>query len=60
MRRFSLDELLNFWSILKGDMSIIGPRPLPVSFEERMSERHKKRTVLRPWLECPRMKIGDS
>lgn len=29
MRKTSLDELLNFWSIFKGDMSIIGPRALP-------------------------------
>ena len=40
-------------------MSIIGPRPLPATFQERMSERHKKRTLVRPGLECPRMKIGD-
>lgn len=32
MRKYSLDELLNFWSVIKGDMSIIGPRPLPVFF----------------------------
>ena len=53
MRKYSLDELLNFWSVLKGDMSIIGPRPLPDFFLERMSERHKMRHVVRPGLECP-------
>lgn len=53
MRKYSLDELLNFWSVVKGDMSIIGPRPLPEFFVDRMSERHKMRHVLRPGLECP-------
>lgn len=55
MRKYSFDELLNFWSILKGDMSIIGPRPLPMFFYERMNDRHKMRTAVRPGLECPRV-----
>lgn len=53
LRKTSLDELLNFWSILKGDMSIIGPRPLPVEYLSRYSARHRMRLKVRPGLECP-------
>ena len=60
VRKYSLDELLNFWSILKGDMSIIGPRPLPSTFDERYSNRHKMRTAVKPGLECPSIDAGAS
>lgn len=53
VRKTSLDELLNFWSIFKGDMSIIGPRPLVPEYTARLSERHKCRLAVRPGLECP-------
>lgn len=53
VRKTSLDELLNFWSILKGDMSLIGPRPLPEVYLQRYSDRHMHRFDVRPGLECP-------
>lgn len=53
VRKTSLDEFLNFWSVLKGDMSIIGPRPLPPEYEHRYSKRHWMRLAVRPGLECP-------
>lgn len=53
IRKTSLDELLNFWSILKGDMSIIGPRPLLPEHLIRFNKRHKMRMAVRPGLECP-------
>ena len=53
VRKTSLDELLNFWPVLKGDMSLIGPRPLPETYVPRYSERHKGRLKVKPGLECP-------
>ena len=53
VRKTSLDELLNFWSIFKGDMSLIGPRPLVGRYLPRYSDRHRMRHAVRPGLECP-------
>lgn len=53
VRKTSLDELLNFWSILKGDMSLIGPRPLVPEYVPRYNARHYERLSIRPGLECP-------
>lgn len=53
VRGTSLDELLNFVCILKGDMSIIGPRPLVPEYTHRYNSRHLMRLAVRPGLECP-------
>lgn len=53
VRKTSLDELMNFWSVFKGDMSLIGPRPLVPQYMSRYSDRHKMRLCVRPGLECP-------
>lgn len=53
IRKTSLDELFNFWSVLKGDMSLIGPRPLRVEYGYRYNKRHICRQYVRPGLECP-------
>lgn len=55
VRKTSLDELLNFWSVFKGDMSLIGPRPLVCNYMGRYSDRHKMRHAVRPGLECPKI-----
>ena len=53
VRKTSLDELMNFWPVLKGDMSLIGPRPLPQKYSIRFNKYHQQRHLLRPGLECP-------
>lgn len=53
LRQTSLDELLQFWLILEGKMSIIGPRPLLMAYLPRYDSRQHKRHAVKPGLECP-------
>ena len=50
LRATSLDELPELWNIFKGDMSIIGPRPLLVSYLPYYTEEEKLRHSVRPGL----------
>lgn len=59
VRKTSLDELLNFVSVIKGDMSIIGPRPLINTYVDRLHDRHQAIYAVRPGLECPSLHKVD-
>ncbi|MCS5480810.1 sugar transferase [Corynebacterium sp. YIM 101645] len=48
LRSTSLDELPTLWNVLKGDMSLIGPRPLRVSYLDHYSPEQARRHEVRP------------
>lgn len=52
LRKFSLNELPQLWSVLKGDMSLVGPRPAFRSELERYEFWHKRKLSIRPGITC--------
>ncbi len=50
LREYSFDELPQLYNVLRGDMSLIGPRPLYISQIPEWNERQKKRLLVRPGL----------
>jgi lipopolysaccharide/colanic/teichoic acid biosynthesis glycosyltransferase len=52
MRRYSLDELPQLYSVLKGDMSLVGPRPPLVTEYAQFTEFQKQKLAVKPGMTC--------
>jgi exopolysaccharide biosynthesis polyprenyl glycosylphosphotransferase len=50
VRKYSLDELPQLWNVLKGEMSLVGPRPHPLDDYERYQPEHLRRLDVKPGL----------
>jgi lipopolysaccharide/colanic/teichoic acid biosynthesis glycosyltransferase len=60
LRRSALDELPQLWNIVRGEMSLVGPRPLVVDEDRRVEGWHRRRLELMPGMTGPWQILGPS
>jgi exopolysaccharide biosynthesis polyprenyl glycosylphosphotransferase len=60
MRRLHVDELPQLVNVLRGEMSLVGPRPLPLDEDEQIVGWHRRRLDLRPGITGPWQILGSS
>jgi exopolysaccharide biosynthesis polyprenyl glycosylphosphotransferase len=60
LRRYSIDELPQLWNVLRGEMSIVGPRPPLPRETERYEDRARRRLLVKPGLTGPWQVSGRS
>ncbi len=60
LRRTSLDELPQLWNVLRGQMSLVGPRPLPLDEDRNVGSWGRRRLDLRPGMTGPWQVLGRS
>ncbi len=58
LRRLSLDELPQLWNVLRGEMSIVGPRPEQIELVERYRPEHRFRLSVKPGITGPMQVFG--
>jgi exopolysaccharide biosynthesis polyprenyl glycosylphosphotransferase len=60
IRRYHLDELPQFINVVRGEMSLVGPRPLPLEEDRQIEGWHRRRLDLSPGITGPWQVLGSS